>query len=372
MKIPTPVHETNLEEMLNDCSIDAIIAIDHDNKIIAWNTIAEKIHGKSKYEVIGKDLLDIISSISEDEESVKAIQQAKNGIKSFVPASKNYYYRIHAENHFIPLKEGNRVVGVMNLVHDVAHRIKAEEQLQYLNDELSLINKELQRRNTELLSLSRVASHDLKEPLRRIYSAVEMIITTDAKQLSNSGKAHLRRIQSAAQRMGLITDDLLSFTSVAEMEKTFLPVDLNAVLEDAKKKLETIINQKNAKITSDQLPEITGNYELLVQLFKNIIHNALKFQKDKAPEVTIVLGKGILENEPCWLVKFIDNGIGFNQQHAEEIFNLFTKLNPDSDFRGSGMGLAVSQKIIERHSGYIQAYSEEGRGTQIWCYFRSH
>ncbi len=279
---------------------------------------------------------------------------------------------MHAENHFIPLKDEDNIIGVMNLVHDVSHRIKAEEQLQYLNEELTKNNNELTNRNAELISLSNVASHDLKEPLRRIYTAVEAIIINEARQLSNNGKAHLRRIQSAAQKMGLITDDLLSFTSITKEknEEDYCSVDLNNVLAEAKKRMNRFIEDKGAIIEAESLPFLCGNQDLLVQLFQNIINNSIKFQqKNNQPVIKITVLETEIKTRKHLRLSFKDNGIGFNQEHAESIFNLFTRLNNTGEYSGSGMGLAVCKKIMEQHNGYIKTISEEGSGTEISCYF---
>lgn len=322
---------------------------------------------------MGRSLFKIIPSIAADEATMKAIRLAEKGIKSFVPVSKDYIHRHHAENHFIPLKNSDEnFIGIMNLVHDVAHRIKAEEQLQYLNNELLLKNKELEQRNAELISLSNVASHDLKEPLQKIYTAGEAIISTDAKKLSDNSKAHLRRIQSSVQKMRLITDDLLSFTALTKErnEEEYSPVPLDAVMEKAKKRLQRIIENKNALIELGELPSIYGNQHLLIQLFQHIIHNAVKFQeKNNQPVIKISSEKVKYEDKDFWKVSVRDNGIGFKEGEAELIFNLFTKLGTPLTFSGSGIGLAVYKKIMEKHRGFIRAISEEGKGTEMSCYF---
>ena len=366
-------NKKQLNDMLINCSIDAIIAVDLSGNIIEWNAIAEKIYGKNKQTVLNKYLLEVILSMQEDDETLLAIDFAYKGVKCFVPASKKYDHRKHTENHFIPLKDDNNVlIGVMNLVHNVAHRIKAEEQLQYLNDQLILKNKELEQRNAELVSLSNVASNDLREPLRKIYTASEAIITFEARNFSDSGKAHLRRIQSAAQKMGLITDDLLLFTAITKSENAvgYVTVNMNEVLNDTKMKMQRLLEDKNVAIEADRLPDIYGSYDLLIQLFQNIINNSVKFQpRDNKPLIKISASEVRKEDRSYTMLSFKDNGIGFNIKKAEDIFNLFTKLDTNEKFSGSGVGLAVCKKIMEQHNGYIEANSTEGLGTEICCYF---
>lgn len=252
---------------------------------------------------------------------------------------------------------------------DITEAKKAEEQVRIINQSLAEKNKELEQRNEELISLSKVASRDLKEPLRKIYTAVEAIITADAQKLSNNGRAHLRRIQSSVQRMGLITEDLLSFINISEDGKEFSTVDLNEVLKESKKKIQKFIVEKNAQINAEPLPIINGNFDLLTQLFKNILHNAIKFQPDHTPGIDITSTKKIVNNSHFIQITFKDNGIGFNQQDAETMFNLFTRLQEDEKFHGSGMGLAICKKIMALHNGFIEASGVENTGAEVCCYF---
>jgi PAS domain S-box-containing protein len=204
--------ETNdLATLLNDCSIDAIIALDKNYTIIAWNAASEKIYGTSKNDALGRSVFDVIESLKGDPESVDAIKQALNGSKRFVPASKQFKHRSHAENHYIPLiKNNNVVLGVMNIVHDVAHRIKAEQQLQYLNEELEKRYRQLQATSQELATFTYITSNKIKEPIRQAYTGIEHLITVEASHLSNSGKATFRRMQTSLTRMDLLLDDILS------------------------------------------------------------------------------------------------------------------------------------------------------------------
>lgn len=285
------------------------------------------------------------------------------------PAQIEYYYEHEGfKNWFLSTftKLGDSIVAT-NL--DITEAKKAEEQVRITNQSLAEKNKELEQRNKELISLSKVATRDLKEPSRKIYTAIEAIIIADAQKLSNNGRAHLRRIQSSVQRMGLITDDLLSFINITEDGKEFSTVDLNEVLEASKKKIQKFIVEKNAQINNESLPTINGNLELLTQLFKNILHNAIKFQPDHTPEINITSTQKIINNRHFIQITFKDNGIGFNQQDAETIFNLFTKLNDDEKFHGSGMGLAICKKIMTLHNGFIEASVKENTGTEICCCF---
>src|ERR1051325_8066369 len=165
------LNETTLVELLVDCSIDAIIAIDINYRIITWNKKAAAIYNVSNKKAIGKSLREIIPGLEHDQEMIAAIDTAIKGYKSFVPASKLHPHRLHSENHFIPLKdaEGTRI-GIMNIVHDVSHRIKAERQLQRLNEELKKRLRQLEVTSAETASFTYITSNKIKEPIRLIYT----------------------------------------------------------------------------------------------------------------------------------------------------------------------------------------------------------
>jgi len=259
----------------------------------------------------------------------------------------------------------------LGISQDITEKKQIETKLKLANASILKQNKVLEQRNKELISLSQVASTDLREPLKKIYTAVEAIITADAKNLSNNGRAHLRRLQSAVQRMGLIADDLFSFTRLTGENISFSKADLNSVLIEAKKLLTKSIEQKNAEITSDELPVINGSYSFLVELFKNIIHNALKFQpEDRRPLIQITCAVFYDEgNMHCLRISFKDNGIGFKQENADDIFTLFTRLHGKEQYGGNGSGLAICKKIMEIHKGSIEAVSTPGKCTEIRCTF---
>lgn len=362
--------------MLNDCSIDAIIAIDTDKNVIAWNTTAEKIHGKIKDEVIGKPLSEIVPSIEEDAEILNAIHLALKGIKSFVPASKKFRHRFHAENHFIPLKDESGIKGVMNLVHDVAHRIKAEERLEFLNLQLEKRYRQLEITSDELASFTVITSSKIKEPIRQIYTAIEHLIKVEAGRLSDTGKASFRRMQSSLNRMDLLLNDILSLAQISILQEANTVVELNElikeVIADVEKKAE-----KNINLVVNDLCKVTGNRSHLYLLFYNLFTNAVKFNDEAIPSINISCKTVVLNAEmytaltetEYYEVIVSDNGIGFDQADATRIFNMFETLHPPGKYKGSGIGLTLAKKIMHAHEGFITAESNPGNGTSFHCFF---
>lgn len=367
--------ERSLEEMLNDCSIDAIIAIDTDKNIIAWNVTAERIYGKTKEEVIGKAITEVISSMAEDAETLKAIKLAIKGIKSFIPASKKYFHRLHAENHFITLQDETGIKGVMNLVHDVAHRIKAEEQLQSLNDELKTRYRQLQITSEELAAFTLITSNKIKEPIRQVYTGIEHLIKIEASRLTDGGKASFRRMQSSINRMDLLLDDVLTLAQISILDKPVENVNIKDIIDEVVKALANRITEKNALLTTGELGTIKAHRNQVFLLLYHLTDNAIKFNNSNAPLIHIGCKKVLEENllneissAAYYKLSVTDNGIGFNGNDLETMFRMFEKLH-GKDYKGSGIGLAIARKIMQAHGGFITAESNDAGGSVFNCYF---
>lgn len=366
-----------LADMLNDCSIDRIMAIDGDWHIIAWNRTSEVISGMRKSDVMGKHLLQVFPRYEQDKEIMTAIDIAFKGMKSFVPALKEGFNRQHYENHFIPLKEtGNQVIGVMNIMHDVSHRIKAEQQLHQLNIALKKKYEQLERATDELATITYITSHNIKEPLRQVYSSLELLIRAEAKALSDGGKANLRRMQASLNRMTLLLDDILALSGIHHPAEQGTPVDLYEMLQKAQTTLHDKLITNNVKIVAGALPTVNGYSELLHYLFIHLISNAIRFRKHDAP-LTVMIDSQVVnypdntdghqESKTYIRVSFTDNGTGFNPEDAEQIFLMADK-SPHK-YASSGAGLAICRKIMIVHDGFIQADGWPGRGAAFHCYF---
>lgn len=366
-----------LADMLNDCSIDHIMAIDIDWHIIAWNRTAEVITSMPKSDVMGKHLLQVFPQYEQDNEMMAAIDLAFNGMKSFVPALKEGLNRQHYENHFIPLKEtGNQVIGVMNIMHDVSHRIKAEQQLHQLNIALKKKYEQLERASDELATITYITSHNIKEPLRQVYSSLELLIRAEAKALSDGGKANLRRMQASLNRMTLLLDDILALSGIHHPLEEGTPVNLYEILQKAQTTLHDKLVTNDVKIIADSLPTVNGYSELLHYLFMHLISNAIRFRKYDTP-LTITVNSQVMkypnntaghQDAKTYIrVSFTDNGTGFNPEEAEQIFLMADK-SPHK-YASSGAGLAICRKIMIVHDGFIQADGWPGKGAAFHCYF---
>jgi signal transduction histidine kinase len=243
------------------------------------------------------------------------------------------------------------------LESEIRARKLAQEQLERVAAQLEASNRELQQ-------FASVASHDLQEPLRKIVVFGDRLKAKFGDQLGEQGGDYIERMMSAAGRMRVLIDDLLEFSRVVTRARPFVPVDLNEVVREVLVDLEVLIESKGAIVDVGELPTIQADPTQLRQVFQNLLSNAMKFQDGGAvPHVAIRAEPHASGSLPGWRITVRDNGIGFEQQHAERIFAPFQRLVGRSEFKGSGIGLAIVRRIIERHAGTIAAESSPGQGA---------
>jgi len=245
---------------------------------------------------------------------------------------------------------------------------------------LARATRDLARSNTELEQFASVASHDLQEPLRKIRAFGDRLKSVDGAALSPAGADYLDRMQQAAARMQALINDLLAYARVSAGPPSVAPVDLAALTRGVLVDLETQIARSGGRVEVGPLPTIEGDPLRLRQLLQNLISNALKFRRPDAPPV-VTVSAALLPQEdtadvdpaadagstpPAWLHLTVrDNGIGFEQAHAERIFEVFKRLHGRSAYEGTGIGLALCRQIAERHGGHITATSAPGQGATL-------
>jgi signal transduction histidine kinase/CHASE3 domain sensor protein len=283
----------------------------------------------------------------------------KNGSTKYLKAYAKAFYSVDGQK---------RLLGTTSDITDEIENFLALEER----------NLELEHNNNELSEFNYVASHDLQEPLRKIQTFISRLEEKESKNFSNTGLQYLERINVAVTRMRLLIDDLLQFSRTNKPDKDFVLTDLNELFENAKQDVAVTILDKKAKITNDNLPSTAVIPFQIQQLFLNLLSNSLKYSKENiAPSITIgySIVKSTEESQLAKAVKnhyhkitFTDNGIGFDQKYANQIFELFNRLHNKSDFSGTGVGLAICKKITDNHNGFIFAEGKLDQGAIFTVY----
>jgi hypothetical protein len=277
--------------------------------------------------------------------------------------SRTGEYRWHSV-HGEPIRneKGNikKWIGAFSDIHDQKTLSKKLEKL------VSDRTKELQRSNEDLQQFAHVASHDLKEPVRKIKTFVSRLRDEMAEQLDENSKIYINRTLDAASRMNVMIDGVLTYSTISALEEIFEPVNLNEVLKSVEFDLELVIQQKGATIRYNNLPTLEGAPVLLHQLFYNLVNNSLKFTKpDVLPVITLSSEIIWIEDKELARIVLQDNGIGFEQEYADQIFGTFTRLHSKDRYEGSGLGLALCKNIVERHGGTITAHGQPNEGASF-------
>ena len=278
----------------------------------------------------------------------------------------------------LPMRDDNNVIvkwfGTCTDIHDqkIMNDV-LEARVIERTEELQSINTELEARNSELLQFASIASHDLKEPLRKITMFSNLVKDRHSQALPTGALQYVNKIIESSTRMAALVNDLLSFTKLTA-DSSFESINLNTVIAEVLSDLELVINEKNAIIEVDDMPvaDIVPGY--MRQVFQNIISNSLKFSRDdRQPHIRISctrVSELSFTNAYDKKGKFCritikDNGIGFDNEYAEKIFTIFQRLHSRHEYEGTGIGLAIARKIIAKHKGIITAYSKEGEGASF-------
>jgi len=246
--------------------------------------------------------------------------------------------------------------GYVNLYGmDITKRKRAEQELNQTLDELK-------RSNTELEQFAYIASHDLQEPLRGVAGMAQLLQQRYQGQLDSRADEFIGHIVDGTQRMQTLINDLLAYSRIGRRGETIKPTAADIALNATLKNLEAAIQEYGATITSESLPKVRADATQLTQLFQNLIGNAIKFRANRPPQIHI----GVADAGEFWRFSVEDNGIGIEPQYFERIFQVFQRLHTHRIYKGTGIGLAICKKIVERHGGLIWVESQFGRGSSFY------
>lgn len=341
-----------------------MVVSDESGRIVMVNPCAEEMFGYSAEEFKKRHIEDLVPPSLRGDHTGKRHDFHEAPSTRSMGAGRDLYAcrsdgtEFPVEIALTPLP-GERGILVLSSIIDITRRKRGEE-------ELVRYSKRLERSNAELESFASVASHDLQEPLRKIRMMGERLGAIAGGSLDEQAQDYLGRMIKAGDNMHLLIRDLLAFSRVTMRTEGFSPVDLSAPVRDALSALELLVEETGAVVTVEGLPEVEVDEAQMRQLFQNLIGNALKFRRSGVePHVRVTGRIETRAGAGHAIIEVLDNGIGFDERYSDRIFQVFQRLHGKSEFEGTGIGLAICKKIVERHDGRIHARSKPGEGAQF-------
>jgi PAS domain S-box-containing protein len=367
---------TFLETVL-DSSIELVSTYDVNLNYTSVNKKLEEFLGINRNQIIGKNIFELAPA-AKNSELHKAFLKALNGEVVQIQEVSSYARQgVFLETFIIPLIRQEQIEGILVMARDITEIKKASEGLRKANDELEQKNIELLQSNAELASFTYIASHDLQEPLRKIQTFSNRILDKEYQNFPDGIKDYFSRIITASSRMQNLITALLNYSRTNTSDIIFEETDLNSLVEEVKFNLADQIEERNIEIQSEPLPVLKVIPHQFNQLFINIISNAIKYSKpDKGNVIKInadivpssELNMDGLMHSKYWKIKIADSGIGFEQHYSDKIFELFQRLHTNSQYEGTGIGLAICKRIVQNHKGHIKASSVPGEGSSFFVY----
>jgi PAS domain S-box-containing protein len=376
--------EWNFRNMVLQAPVAMCIMLGPDHVVEVANELMIELWGKPVEDVMNKPIFEGLPDAKEQGLEKLLADVYSTGLPfhaNEMPVSllrKGKLESVYQNFVYEPYKDvDGKILGVLAISIDVTQQVlarqKIEEVVSERTKELASSNHNLQRSNAELEQFAYIASHDLQEPLRKI-SMFSQMLEQSTGELSDKSKRYLSKINDSTHRMINLVRDVLAYSQLSKENRTFEAVDLNKIVADIKTDFELLIEQKDATIQSDVLPVLQAIPLQMAQLFGNLISNALKFKREGvAPVISIQVEKMTDKevkklpqldfNKSFYHIIFSDNGIGFNDEYAEQIFNIFQRLHGKTQFAGTGIGLAICKKVVQNHQGDIYATGKEGQGA---------
>lgn len=348
-----------------ESSSAAIIGTSLEGIIQSWNRGAELLYGYTEQEAIGKPFAMLIPTERAGEEHRLLARVAKGELIDHfetVRLTKDDR-RVDVSVSASPVwDDTGAIVAAASVALDITKAKRLETELQVARDDAMEKSAELERSNRDLEQFAYVASHDLQEPLRMVTNYVQLLGRRYSDALDENAREFIGYAVSGAMRMQALINDLLVYSRVGSRGRSLAPVAVDEVVETALANLEAARRDSGAEIVCGGLPQVMGDQGQLVQLFQNLLANAIKFTGDQPPRVEI----SAQDRGSEWLCAVEDNGIGFDPEYRDRIFTIFQRLHTREEYPGTGIGLAVCKKIVEGHGGRIWVESQPGEGSTFF------
>jgi len=341
---------------LIEASLDPLVTISADGKITDVNQATEDVTGYMREQLIGSDFSDYFTEPEKARAGYKQVF-TEGFVKDYPLAIRHKDGKITdvLYNATVYQNEEGEVQGVFAAARDITERIAMENELRQTLEKLKQSNAELEQ-------FAYVASHDLQEPLRMVASYVQLLERRYKGKLDSDADEFIGYAVDGANRMRALIDDLLTYSRVGRLGKPFEPTNLEKTMDLVLQNLSASIADSGAIVTYDKLPVIVADEGQLVQVFQNLIGNAIKFHGKEPPRIHV----SAKDKGTEYQFSVSDNGIGIDPQYFDHLFRIFQRLHTREEYPGSGIGLAICKKIVERHGGHIWIESQVGKGSTVY------
>ena len=365
-RLEIEVAERTQQASLLNLTHDSIFVRDMNDQVTYWNRGAQELYGWSAAEAVGKrshDLLQTIFPGPLDEINAQLLSMGRwEGELIHTRADKS---RVTVSSRWaLRRDEQGRPAAVLETNNDITDRKRREDEIQGLNHELTKRSAELQATNKELEAFAYSVSHDLRAPLRHMSGYTELLQKSAAASLDDKGRRYIGTILDSAKRMGMLIDDLLSFSRIGRAETRVTMVSLEQLVKEVQAEVWRETENRDVMWKIGALPDLYGDRSMLRVALVNLISNAIKFTRAQPhPEIEI----GCSEPRPDGVVVFVkDNGVGFDMKYVNKLFGVFQRLHRAEEFEGTGIGLATVQRIVHRHGGQVWAEGQVGSGASFY------
>jgi light-regulated signal transduction histidine kinase (bacteriophytochrome) len=328
---------------------DAVVSAGPDDSITSWTPAAEALYGITEEVAIGQPMAQLLAGFQTAPVlSPRAVRASPVVVEG---------------SRFDVYDADGTMLGSATIAHDISARLAVEEQLALTRRELEAKNRWLERSNSDLEEFAYIASHDLSEPLRAISGMVSLLARRYEGQLDADADEFIGFAVDGCQRLRRMIDDLLAFSRAGRVDLTITDVALGDLVAASLRALAPQVTATGATVDVGELPILRADATQLAQVVQNLLSNAMKFhQPDQAPEVRVRAEREATQ----WRIEVSDDGIGIDEQYRERIFRMFQRLHPAEEFGGTGIGLAISKRIVERHGGHIGVTSNRSGGATFW------